>query len=182
MVTMRTVKVALAVGLFVLGASVVRASGPLGIVAVVDKVVFEPNEANAERIQVWGAFASAEGGTARLNQFSPAKKGYMYFRIPEAASAAQRQAIRNEWADLKAVAGKGEAVGFGQWFYIGGFGAPTGVYGMTGGSQVDLRARPASEAPANPIEYVTNIGLVKIRAEGTHAAIIQQLKDALAAK
>ena len=159
--------------------AVVSASGPVGVVAVVEKVVFEPNEANAERIQVWGAFAHVEGGPARANQFSPAQKGYMYFRVGEALTAAQRQAVRNEWADLKAVAGTGQAVGFGQWFYIGGFGSMTGVYGMQGGAQVDLRARPASEAPANPIDYVTNIGLVKFPEQGTHAAIVKELKAAL---
>ena len=32
------------------------ASGPAGIYGVVSKVVFEPNDAAPERIQIWGAF------------------------------------------------------------------------------------------------------------------------------
>jgi len=38
-------------------ASRALASDPVGVYAIVDKVVFEPNETNPERIQVWGAFA-----------------------------------------------------------------------------------------------------------------------------
>ena len=34
----------------------VGASDPVGIYAVVKKVVFEPNETAPERIQIWGAF------------------------------------------------------------------------------------------------------------------------------
>ena len=37
------------------------ASDPIGIYALVDKVVLEPNEKNPERIQIHGAFAFAEG-------------------------------------------------------------------------------------------------------------------------
>lgn len=170
------------------GTAAVRASGPVGIVGIVENVVFEPSEANAERVQLWGAFAYADGGVGRAGAFSAARKGYLYFRLDPAATHAQRQTVRNEWTDLKAVAGTGQAVGFGSWFYIAGFGqlqpdarpvAPSSIFGPAGGSAVDLRVRPASEPPANPVLYTTNIGIVKIRDEGTHAAIVRQLRDAL---
>ena len=46
------------------GAAHLTASGPLGIYGIVEKVVFEPNEAAPERIQVWGAFTYVNGATA----------------------------------------------------------------------------------------------------------------------
>src|ERR1041384_8220245 len=53
--------IALLLVLFTIGAGEALASDPIGIYALVDKVVFEPSAANPERIQVWGAFAIAEG-------------------------------------------------------------------------------------------------------------------------
>jgi hypothetical protein len=43
----------------------------------------------------------------------------------------------------------------------------------------DLRVRPESEAPATPAIYATNAGIVKLSAEGSHAAIVKQLRDGL---
>jgi hypothetical protein len=177
------VRLAFICGLALVAGAVVNGSGLVGVVAIVERVVFEPNEANADRIQVWGAFAHADGGPERSGQFSTPKKGYMYFRIPETASAAQRQTIRNEWADLKAVAGKGQVVGFGRWFYIGPFTSMGQIFPAEGGSfPVDLQARAATATPSAPINYVTNIGLVKFEEQGTHAATVKQLKDALAGR
>jgi len=38
------------------------ASGPVGFYAVIEKVVFEPDEKAPERMQLWGAFAVVDGG------------------------------------------------------------------------------------------------------------------------
>ena len=38
-----------------------QASDPVGIYALVDKVVYEPNDKAPERVQIWGAFSLAEG-------------------------------------------------------------------------------------------------------------------------
>jgi len=167
------------------GVAHLTASGPLGVYGIVEKVVFEPGEAAAERIQVWGAFAYVEGGSAQGLTVSPAKRGYMYFRM----DPAKADIITKEWADLKAVAGSGQAIGFGQWFYIGGFGAlqPDTRSGMPpyilehnpSNQPTDLRVRPGSEAPARPALYQTNAGIVKLSETGSHATIVQQLKDAL---
>ena len=161
------------------------ASGALGIYGIVERVVFEPSEAAPERIQVWGAFAYVDGAGAQGLTVSPAKRGYMYFRM----DPSKADIIKKEWADLKAVAGTGQAIGFGQWFYIGGFGAlrpdtrssqPPYVLEVAPGNPLtDLRARPASEAPANAALYQTNAGIVKLSETGGHAAIVAQLKDAL---
>jgi hypothetical protein len=42
-----------------------------------------------------------------------------------------------------------------------------------------LRVRLSSEAPAAPAAYQTNAGIVRLAADGSHAAIVKQLKDAL---
>ncbi len=125
---------------------------------------------------------------------SAAKRGYLYFKIrsahPGFTSESQIKASRNEWADLKAVAGTGQAVGFGKWGYIAririGYSRTPRPVGPSvilevspsGGESADLRVRPASEAPANPATYQTNIGVIKLDANGRHAAIVKALRDA----
>ncbi|MBW8895458.1 MAG: hypothetical protein JF613_04655 [Acidobacteria bacterium] len=56
----------IAAGLVVLGACLalsvaLRASDMVGIYGIVEKVVLEPSDAAPQRVQVWGAFALAEG-------------------------------------------------------------------------------------------------------------------------
>lgn len=177
-----------------LGAAVVQlgASGPLGIYGIVEKVVFEPNEQDAERIQVWGAFAYVDGGVGSSLTVSAPKRGYLYFRLHNAAAGgieAVTKLVRNEWADLKSVAGTGQAVGFGRWGYIGGFGGlepgvasgnpPYILERSAGNPRTDLRVRPANEPPAAPALYQTDSGVVKLSDTGSHAAIVKQLKALL---
>lgn len=179
-------------GLLVVAARL-TASGPLGIYGIVEKVVLEPNEQAPERVQVWGAFAYVDGAAGQSLTVSTAKRGYLYFRLPTAADGvtvrSQVKVIKNEWADLKAVAGTGQAIGFGQWGYIGAFPGlqpdtrgnmpPYILEHAPGNPQADLRVRPASEAPGSPALYQTNAGIVKLREGGSHAEIVKQLQDAL---
>jgi hypothetical protein len=168
------------------------ASGPIGLYGIVEKVVFEPNEQAPERVQVWGAFAYAEGAGA--SAFSPVRVGYLYFKLPDVIPGFRNQSaidtIKKEWADLKAVSATGEAVAFGRWTYIAGFGSldpaqrpvPPSVILHSrpqGGDVSDLRVRPATEPPSSPAVYETNAGIVKIPAQGNQAGIVKQLKDAL---
>jgi hypothetical protein len=176
-----------------IGVNGLSASGPIGIFGLIEKVVFEPNEPGAERVQVWGSFAYVEGGTGRATAASVARGGYLYFRLDPQATPAQRDTVRTEWADLKAVAGTSQVVGFGNWGYIGGFGGldpsvrsttPPYILEMYPGrgEMTDLRVRPASESPASPAVYQTNAGVVKISDQGNHAAVVKALKAALAAR
>lgn len=87
------------------GVSRAVASDPIGIYALVDRVVFEPNETSPERIQVWGAFAIAEGSGS---VYKNAERGYLYYKL----SPDRTSVCRNEWADLKSVAGTGQIVAF----------------------------------------------------------------------
>ena len=137
-----------------------HASGPLGVYGIVDKVVFEPNEASPQRIQVWGVFKYATDSAISNPALSPATRGYLYFTLP--VPGPQADSAMKEWSDLKAVAGTGQVVGFGSgWF-----------------SSTETRVRPATERPAAPSPYHLNIGIVKLSASGTQAAIVRQLKDA----
>jgi len=177
----------------VLLATPLAASGPVGIYGIVEKVVFEPDEAGSERVQVWGAFAYAETSTGGWRT-SKVARGYLYFRAPSpAALAALRETadnVRREWADLKAVAGTGQVVAFGSWGYIGGFdaldpgvGSATPPYVLEwapqGGAKTDLRVRPASEPPASPAMYQTNAGVVRLTEQGSHAELVRTLRDAI---
>ncbi len=170
------------------------ASGPIGVYGLVEKVVFEPDERSPERIQVWGAFAYADGAGSGSTSVSAARAGYLYFALPEltpgVTTASTIDTIKKEWADLKAVAGTGQAIGFGRWGYIAGFASlqpdkrptpPSVILRRvpSGGAEIDLRVRPASEVPASPATYQTDTGIVKLSEQGSHADIVKALKAAL---
>src|SRR5262245_45251948 len=87
-------------------APAVRASDPVGIYAVLDKVMISPSTGPAEGIQIWGVFAVAEG---RGEQYSPPTRGYMSFTIAKG----KEEVCRKEWADLKKLAGTKQCVAFG---------------------------------------------------------------------
>ena len=67
-------------GLAVLAAGApTRASEPAAVFALVEKVVSEPSDGPAERIQVWGTFFLAKGGDS-IDYGAP-QRGYMYFTV-----------------------------------------------------------------------------------------------------
>lgn len=137
----------------------VKASDPMGAYCLVEKVVYEPAD-RPDRVQVWGACAVAlpqPGG-----QFKAPARGYFYYSIP----TGKEDAARAEWADLKAVAGKGEAVGFGD-RYNGAIG----------------RFRPMTETVAKPDPYPLNIGVVKLGKYGPLPAdLLESLRKAASGK
>jgi hypothetical protein len=155
--------------------STASASGPVGIYGIVERVVFEPSEASPRRVQVWGAFAYADiraaqgwaSPAAQQRSASSVERGYLYFALPTLVGGqttpADVELVKREWADLKAVAGTGQAIGFGRW--AAGFN--------------DLRIRPASESPTGPATYQTNAGIVKLSDDGSHAALIERLRSTL---
>lgn len=166
-------------------------SGPLGVYAIVERVVFEPSQAAPERAQVWGAFAYVNG-TPGGREFgvSAAKRGYLYFKLPDVAGrggapalATSIELVKREWADLAAVAGTGQAVGFGAWWTNGAFdwsnGFDPAALDRTQTATGTVRIRTTSEAPTAPVVYYTNSGLVRLSATGNHADLVAQLKAAL---
>jgi hypothetical protein len=127
----------LAAALVAIGALPVRASDPVGIYAFVDKVVLEPSESAPEYIQIVGGFALAEG---RGSVYTSAQRGYLYFKLKPGKEAV----CRNEWADLKSVAGTGKIVGFGMRYANNG------------------TVRKPDTKPENPEVYPVGFGVQKI--------------------
>jgi hypothetical protein len=82
------------------------ASDPIGIYALIDKVVLEPSEGNPQRIQIWGAFALAD--RADRNAYSQPVRGYLYYTLP----GQKNDVALAEWKDLKASAGTGQIIAF----------------------------------------------------------------------
>ena len=100
--------VALAVvGLAIVASMTASASVPIGVYAVIEKIVLEPADADPQRIQIWGAFALWDETTGM--GFRAPERGYLYYSCPKEHIAT----CRNEWADLKSVANTGETIGFG---------------------------------------------------------------------
>jgi len=177
--------------LILLAAVNLRASGPVGIYGIVERVVFEPNDRSPERIQIWGAFAYADG-VAGGTTISPAKRGYLYFTVRfEGTNEVVPAAVLAEWNDLKAVSGSGQAIAFGRWLYSGPFtnldpnapsSDPPHIFQTSPGvipNMADMRVRTETEPPASPALYQTNAGVVKLSDQGAHADLVKQLRSAL---
>src|SRR6266699_332525 len=95
--SMKTAKVILVVGVLLFAAADLVASGPVGIYAIIEKVIFEPNDQAPERIQIWGAFAVVDGGLTQPGATSKPLRGYLYFKLPNGSA---RSVAKMEWADL----------------------------------------------------------------------------------
>jgi hypothetical protein len=124
--------------LWAAGFGVVHASDPTALYARVDKVVLEPGAGAPTAIQVWGVFSMAKPDDR--NFYLPAARGYLYFKL-----AGNPDAARQEWADLKAVAGTGQIVSFGSRY------------------QLKAQLRKADQQPEHPDPYVVSIGITKVR-------------------
>jgi hypothetical protein len=125
----------------------VSASDPIGVYAIVDRVVEEPGSGPAQRAQVWGAFTLARGiGIGDV--YDPPVRGYFYFSLP----VGSEELARAEWNDLRSVAGTGQCVAFASRY------EPIG------------RVRPGCEAPADPDPY-TATGLTAVRSDREYLPI-----------
>jgi hypothetical protein len=167
-------------------------SGVVGIYSMVERVEFEPNAQSPERIRIYGAFAYANGDLRTPSSLSPARRGYLYFRLPPVQGPVTRnevEAMKREWNDIRSVAGTGQAIGFGNWFYFGSFdqfresmlsssNSVQGGAGEWGETLRMVRIRPPTETPSLPSVYLTNVGVVKL-SEPAHSTVIGQLRTAL---
>jgi hypothetical protein len=134
------------------------ASDPIGVYAVIEKVVLEPAQGQPERIQVWGAFALSD--TRNQDDYLAPQKGYLYY----SCAPQQLDTCRKEWADLQSVAAKGVGVGFGGRHIANG------------------RVRSATDKPASPDVYPIRMGVFRGDSRGLQPAVIEKLKAALAAR
>ena len=143
------------------------ASDRLGIYAIVEKVVFEPSESAPQRIQIWGAFVVPVPMSSF--QYTPAERGYLYFTI----APGREEITRKEWADLKAVAGTGQAVAFAQ-YWTPNPNDPSG----NPHHALEVRVHKAGDSVV-PDVYPSGIGVVKMGNQDNQLRIVNQLKEAL---
>jgi hypothetical protein len=129
-------------------AGFVRASDPIGIYTLIDRVVLEPAEGPAARIQLWGAFSFA-GKPGTGDSYDPPARGYLYY----AAQEGQEEVTRNEWSDLKKSAGTGKVLGFGSRYQSKG------------------TVRSPFEKPAAPDPYPLNFGVVPVKDDATYPPV-----------
>jgi hypothetical protein len=125
----------------------------VGVYALIDKVVLEPNEAAPERVQLWGAFAVASARDR--NSYDSPQRGYYYYSI----APGKEEACRREWADLKTTAGAGQVIGFGS-------------RGLNKG-----RFRKANEKLESPDPYPVDFGLTKMSRRPSAYSPIQELRS-----
>jgi hypothetical protein len=148
-------------GLVVVGAmaalatSVLRASDPIGVYAIVDRAVVEPSSGPPQRIQIWGAFAIAQPDNP--DDYGTAQRGYVYFSCPQG----QAEVCRSEWADVQSVAGKGVGIGFGARRLNNG------------------RVRKPDEKPASPDPYPIQMGVMRVTGRPGQNEVVAKLKAAL---
>jgi hypothetical protein len=126
-------------------------SDPIGVYALIDRVVFEPDASNPQRVQIWGVFALPDL-PAGPNSYTTAQRGYLYY------TAGSNPNAKAEWSDLQSVAAKGEAVGFG------------------GRHEKNGRIRKASEAARDPDNYPRSyVGVVKMPTKLNASQITREL-------
>lgn len=135
-----------------------RASDPVGIYAIVEKVVFEPSESAPQRIQIWGAFALSDGKPGY--GYLPARRGYLYYTI----TPGKEDICKKEWADLKALAGTGHGIGFGFRY------------------DTQTRLRKAADEVKSPDNYPIHMGLTRMGERHRQASVIAGLREALASR
>jgi hypothetical protein len=146
----------------ILAAVPLRASDPVSVYCIVNKVVLEPSETEPTTIQIWGAFALS-GAPFTGNTYGSVQTGYLYYSCPKGRDSV----CLSEWGDLKSVAGTGQIVGFGD------------RYGKTA-----TRVRKADEKPASPDQYPINTGVVRMGhyAGVTYPELAKALSNAVARK
>jgi hypothetical protein len=117
-------------------------SDPVGIYALLDQVVLQPNEQQPTTVELHGAFALAEGRHGEYYR-SP-RAGVLRFSVGKDAAEAVQQ-----WRDLKQMAGTGKVVGFSSRY-------------AQADSPEPLVIVPAAAPAAKPVAYDGSFGLRKV--------------------
>jgi hypothetical protein len=115
-----------------------RASDPVAIYAILDKVELEPSEGQPERLRLWGTFCLSQGNAG--SEYAAPAKGFIYFTLPKT----KEDVARKEWADLKKLAGTKTCVAFGS------------RYQATG------KVRTDKDVTKDAVPYTVGFGLVKV--------------------
>lgn len=134
-------------------------SDPVGVYAVVDRVVLAPDATNPTTVQIFGTFSVTDQKPG--DNYQAAVKGYLFYTINPSSEGASRA----EWKDLQGLAGTKAIAGFGMKWQRLGVG----------------RVRCATEAPSQPDTWPLGLGVVKVPAQGnTGWAIAKDLLSASA--
>jgi hypothetical protein len=168
---MKLTRVLLTVVVIAISSSILMADGPVAVYAMVQKVVFEPSEAAPKTLQIWGVFVWVDGGLKSPGPINLPQRGYIYFKLPD--GAAEASATKEQWMEIKAIAGSNQIIAFGDWKYSGPF---EDLYIPAAGGLEEVRVRKQAEAPAKPIAYPTRIGLVRIADDAAHESLRSLMK------
>jgi hypothetical protein len=135
------------------------ASDPIGIYALIDRVVLEPSDAQPQRIQVHGAFCFAMRNFG--DEYSPPVRGYLYYQLPpEKADVAKA-----EWADMKKTAGTGQIIAFGSRYQ---------KFGTLHRGAVPAAAKNAHEKnELEPDPYPLGFGLNRVRGNQADSSVLK---------
>ena len=108
---MRLVPLLVALSLLLISPNSIVAKGEgAGIYAIVDQVTFEPNDSSPNFVRISGVFVVPVRMSSGMYQRP--QKGYLYFRI----APGTEQATQRDWSELRAVAGSGKVVAFGEYW------------------------------------------------------------------
>ena len=104
-------RVAVSVILLSASLSSVLAKGTtVGIYAIVSRVTFEPNESSPNCVRISGVFVVPDRMSS--GRYQKPQRGYLYLKIAPGGE----QATRQDWNALKAIAGSGSVVAFGDYW------------------------------------------------------------------
>jgi hypothetical protein len=130
-----------------LGYTAFAKGGSIGIYAIVDEVALEPDEANPERIRIWGTFIVPVPRSSGAHQHP--QRGYLYYSLP----AGREDVVKREWLKLQSVTGTGKVVGFAAYWMLSP--RTPGAY-----TALDVRVRQDGDA-AGPDVYPSTIGVLE---------------------
>jgi hypothetical protein len=133
-------------------AAPVRASDPVGIYAIIDRVELEPSASAPERVRLWGVFALADRST---RDYSPPQRGFLYCKL----DGKNIQACRREWADLEKLAGTRECVALGS------------RYGQK------VTVRKGGDPTKDPDVYPLGVGLERIPASRGMSKLLRSVPE-----
>ena len=177
-------KILFTVGVMLLAAFHVSASGPLGIYGIVEKVVFEPNERPSE-FRCGARFCTLRARCRTAFSSSHAhNEAIWYFKLRSGAPGCGPNPRWRSSGTNGSTSSRSRAP-VNRLASVAGLGAcgrilrPSFSGRRCEGTEGDFRVRPAFEAPASPAVYQTNAGIVKLSGEGGHEWIVKQLRDAL---
>ena len=127
------------------------AGGPPPICMAVDRIVFEPNEKEPTRVQIWGSFVLCKDNST----YGKPIAGYLYYTV----EPGKEVECRREWTKLQKLVADKHIVGLGN----------------CGQPNVDGHIRNVTEEPRSPVAFPL-VGNGFANADG-YARVHPSIKD-----